>query len=204
MCIQTHSVEVLKCQFIRRYLYQSKSLYYMYLYVFNLLGRAPATTLVYFWKTHARLHGRAFWGKLQKYCLFGRATAPRKPLSTSEAKVDNDYYQDYQQYTCYGHEELYTSIHQFLNKFNDFNLKSAETSENSFNLKVENLGYGITLIYSCLYNKKILFLSYSLTFLTLIVNARHVGCTVSLSYILCVFKYVTPGIFISLDKNRFI
>lgn len=89
-------------------------------------------------------------------------------------------------------------------KFNDFNFRSAENSENSYNLKVENLGYGITLIYSCLYNKKILFLSYSLTFLTLIVNARHVGCTVSLSYILCVFKYVTPGIFISLDKNRFI
>lgn len=98
----------------------------------------------------------------------------------------------------------YIYLHQFLNKFNDFILRSTENSENSYNLKVENLGYGITLIYSCLYNKKILFLSYSLTFLTLIVNARHVGCTVSLSYILCVFKYVTPGIFISLDKNRFI
>lgn len=50
---------------------------------------------------------------------------------------------------------IYTN---FLTSFNDFNLRSTENSENSFNLKVENLGYGITLIY-CLYNKKPLFLS---------------------------------------------
>lgn len=50
---------------------------------------------------------------------------------------------------------IYTN---FLTSFNEFNLRSTENSENSFNLKVENLGYGITLIY-CLYNKKTLFLS---------------------------------------------
>lgn len=97
MCIQTHSVEVLKCQFIRRYLYQSKSLYYMYLYVFNLLGRAPATTLVYFWKTQTRLLTRSsILGKTLEILPVWEGNRPEKTIiNRREAKVDNDYYQDY-------------------------------------------------------------------------------------------------------------